>query len=84
MVSYNAFCYVWFRAQYCKYVFYASWYLCKINTFYLEAGQINVELLSKLNAGGLFNNLIPVTLGNILGGAMIIGLAYWYVNRYSS
>ena len=29
----------------------------KSNTFYLEAGQINVELLSKLNAGGLFTIL---------------------------
>jgi nitrite transporter NirC len=28
---------------------------------------------------GLFENLIPVTLGNILGGAVFIGAAYWFV-----
>jgi formate/nitrite transporter len=55
----------------------------KSNTAYLEAGGLSVETLSNLNIGGLFSNLIPVTLGNIIGGAMIIGLAYWYVYRYT-
>lgn len=26
----------------------------------------------------LFNNLIPVTLGNIIGGAVLVGLVYWF------
>ena len=26
-------------------------------------------------------NLLPVTLGNIVGGGVFVGLAYWYVNR---
>jgi formate/nitrite transporter FocA (FNT family) len=29
---------------------------------------------------GVFSNLIPVTFGNIVGGALI-GTAYWYVYR---
>jgi formate/nitrite transporter FocA (FNT family) len=33
-----------------------------------------------LNWGGFFiNNLIPVTLGNIVGGAVFVGLAYFMV-----
>ena len=28
---------------------------------------------------GYFYNLLPVTFGNILGGAGIIGAAYWFV-----
>ena len=24
-------------------------------------------------------NLIPATLGNIMGGALFVGMAYWYV-----
>jgi formate transporter len=28
----------------------------------------------------LLNNLLPVTLGNLAGGAGLIGLAYWYLN----
>lgn len=26
----------------------------------------------------LFNNLIPVTLGNVVGGAVLVGLVYWF------
>ncbi|RCU50027.1 formate transporter FocA [Corallincola holothuriorum] len=29
----------------------------------------------------IFNNLIPVTLGNIIGGAMFVGLTYWGIYR---
>ncbi|NLN87158.1 MAG: formate transporter FocA, partial [Syntrophomonadaceae bacterium] len=25
------------------------------------------------------NNLIPVTLGNIVGGAVFVGMYYWFV-----
>ena len=35
----------------------------------------------KINALGwdtfLINNLVPVTLGNIVGGSVFVGLAYW-------
>ncbi len=55
----------------------------KANSAYLEAGNITAESLSKLNIGGFFANLIPVTLGNIIGGAIIMGLSYWYVYRYT-
>ena len=27
----------------------------------------------------IFNNLIPVTFGNIIGGALLVGLVYWFV-----
>jgi formate/nitrite transporter FocA (FNT family) len=25
------------------------------------------------------NNLIPVTIGNIIGGAVMVGIVYWFV-----
>lgn len=28
-------------------------------------------------------NLIPATIGNIIGGALFVGVVYWYVNRKS-
>ncbi|KZX11501.1 formate/nitrite transporter family protein [Methanobrevibacter curvatus] len=28
---------------------------------------------------GVFNNLIPVTIGNIIGGAIFVGFLYWFV-----
>jgi formate transporter len=41
---------------------------------------ITIETFSKLTWGNFFiNNLIPVTLGNIVGGAGMVGLAYWFV-----
>jgi len=30
---------------------------------------------------GFLNNLIPVTLGNIVGGAVVLGFGYWYVGH---
>ena len=27
----------------------------------------------------LFSNLLPVTIGNIIGGAIFVGLVYWYI-----
>ncbi|SHH14909.1 formate/nitrite transporter family protein [Clostridium grantii] len=30
---------------------------------------------------GLANNLIPVTIGNMIGGAICIGVSYWYISK---
>jgi formate/nitrite transporter FocA (FNT family) len=30
---------------------------------------------------GIFHNLLPVTLGNIIGGAGFVGAAYWAIYR---
>lgn len=36
--------------------------------------------LASLTWGSFFvNNLIPVTLGNIVGGSILVGLGYWFV-----
>ncbi len=41
---------------------------------------VTIEVFSKLTWGNFFlNNLIPVTLGNIVGGAGMVGLIYWFV-----
>lgn len=29
---------------------------------------------------GFFNNLLPVTLGNMVGGALFVGFVYWFVS----
>ena len=52
------------------------------NTAYLAAyadatagGQV-----TSLTWGNMFvNNLIPVTLGNIIGGMVLVGMAYWFI-----
>jgi formate transporter len=41
---------------------------------------IAIAAFSNLTWGNFFiNNLIPVTLGNIVGGAGMVGLIYWFV-----
>jgi formate/nitrite transporter FocA (FNT family) len=36
---------------------------------------------SVITIAGIIHNLIPVTLGNIVGGAGMIGLVYWTIYR---
>lgn len=48
-------------------------------TFWETAG-VTAEQYANLTWGNFFlNNLIPVTLGNIIGGAVMVGLVYWYI-----
>jgi formate transporter len=32
-----------------------------------------------LTAFGLVRNLVPVTIGNIIGGGVLVGVVYWFV-----
>jgi len=57
--------------------------LAKANPVCVEAGNFAAEALAKLNVAGFLSNLIPVTLGNIVGGAVIVGISYWYVYRFA-
>lgn len=57
--------------------------LAKGNPAYVQAafdaGLTNAKL-DALNWGTFITkNLIPVTLGNIIGGALFVGMAYWFV-----
>ncbi|MEG0771802.1 formate/nitrite transporter family protein [Clostridium sp.] len=54
----------------------------KTNAAFIEASHVTPEKLSHLTIGGIFNNLIPVTIGNIIGGAVFVGLAYWAIYKY--
>lgn len=45
----------------------------------IAAGHFTQEQIATLNLGGLLNNLIPVTLGNIVGGAGLVALVYYFI-----
>jgi formate/nitrite transporter FocA (FNT family) len=49
------------------------------NPAVLQAAGKTVEQLSKLTLRGFFANLLPVTLGNIVGGAGLVAIVYWFV-----
>lgn len=49
----------------------------------VAAGQFDAAQLQNLNFTGFLGNLIPVTLGNIVGGAGFVAMAYYLVYVYS-
>jgi len=51
----------------------------KGNTVYAGLAGLGPEALAGLTWVSFFiDNLIPVTLGNIVGGSILVGMAYWY------
>ena len=34
-----------------------------------------------IDDNGSFDALLPVTIGNIIGGAVMVGLVYWFIYR---
>ncbi len=60
---------------------------CVANMFFLPNGYIlklmgygaDVANVDALNIGSIFYNLSAATLGNIVGGAIVVGLAYWFI-----
>lgn len=42
--------------------------------------EVNVQNFANLTWGNFFiHNLLPVTIGNIIGGAVLVGLVYWFI-----
>ena len=56
------------------------------NMYFIPTGLfINEATGSKLphlDWAGFWHNLIPVTLGNVLGGVVFVGCAYWFVHLH--
>ena len=52
---------------------------CIANMFFIPLGML---LGAPVSAAELFaGNLVPATLGNIVGGGLFVGGLYWYLNR---
>ena len=58
--------------------------MASMNETYVQKAQeaygITAEQLSKLSIGGFISNQIPVTIGNILGGMIFVGLPCYFVH----
>lgn len=60
----------------------ANMYFIPMGLFLKSSGLVAVEGLNLINLtwGGFFvKNLLPVTIGNIIGGAIFVGCIYWTV-----
>lgn len=55
--------------------------LAKSNQQFVEASHIG-DKIANVDLAHVIKNLIPVTLGNIVGGAVFIGLIYWLAYKY--
>ena len=54
--------------------------LAKANPVWAEASHLSAEVLNTLTwKNFIVGNLIPVTIGNIIGGAICVAGAYWFV-----
>lgn len=59
--------------------------MAKMNPSFLENSHLSPEKLAGLNIKNIiFNNMIPATIGNIIGGSIFIGLSYWAIYKYDS
>jgi len=60
----------------------ANMYFIPLGVFLREqAVASGAANLNALNWAGLAHNLLPVTLGNLAGGAGMVGLVYWVIYR---
>jgi formate/nitrite transporter FocA (FNT family) len=56
-----------------------GWLIAQFDPSFAQAAGL---ALDHLTLGGMLNNLIPVTLGNIIGGAGFVAAVYWFVYLY--
>jgi formate/nitrite transporter len=45
----------------------------------LQASGSVAETWPAITAGGFIGNLVPVILGNLVGGSVLVGLVYWVI-----
>lgn len=64
--------------------YFAAGILAKSNEGFAAASGLAPEKLASVNwATAFMNNLIPVTIGNIIGGVVVVSLVYWTVYKYA-
>lgn len=60
----------------------ANMYFLPLAWVLVEAGKTPADFdASLITIGGIVHNLVPVTLGNIVGGAGFVGVVYWLIYK---
>jgi formate transporter len=47
--------------------------------FWAAIGKVPADFANLTWANFFIANLLPVTIGNIIGGAVMVGLVYWFI-----
>ncbi len=88
LVCLAIFCFIKLKEETAKLIM-IFWCLFAFITSGFEHSVANMTIMSValllpdsgLTIGGFLQNIIPVTLGNMVGGAFFIGAGYWYVGK---
>lgn len=56
-------------------------FLAKGNEIFIEASHKTIEQINNIDLLHIIGNLIPVTLGNIMGGVVFVSGLYWVTNK---
>lgn len=69
----------------CLYAFIASGYEHSVaNMTLLSLAYLLPQHPESITLAGWFNNMIPVTLGNMVGGGIFVGMIYWFISPVRS
>lgn len=58
--------------------------LAKGNSIYIAASHLNSSAILTINMSNIIHNLFWVTLGNIVGGSVLVASLYWIVYKQSN
>ncbi|SEG08933.1 formate/nitrite transporter [Caloramator fervidus] len=61
--------------------YFSAGILAKSNPAYAEALQLHLDKLAKVDIIHAISNIVPVTLGNIIGGGIMLGFSYYYLYK---
>ena len=56
----------------------------KSNEVFVQASKLSSEKLANLNWAGAWGNILPVTLGNIIGGGIFVAFTYWVIFKHGA
>lgn len=65
----------------CLFAFITSGYEHSVANMTIFSAALMIDHPDYISFAGMWNNLIPVTLGNFVGGAVVLGLSYFYLGQ---
>lgn len=65
----------------CLFAFIASGFEHSIANMTIFSMALFLEHPETISIGGMFANLIPVTIGDFIGGGLILGGSYYFVGK---
>ncbi|WP_080832816.1 formate/nitrite transporter family protein [Cohnella massiliensis] len=70
-----------FAMMLCVFCFFVSGYEHSVANMAIFAVSLTLDRPETVTAAGALRNLIPVTLGNVVGGSVFMGVMYYYANK---